>query len=135
VIEKIGFFIREAIKAYRTHKKQGTEFSKEFKANLSNGVKNLIIDITIHDSIYTTVMAYGLSHDILGPTHLSFVSFLIALPPAILIKYSGNELLYVLQKQYSRMYGFQWQNYYEARFIVNDYRDPKQLFESIGKEF
>lgn len=103
--------------------------------NLSNGMKNLIIDITIHDSIYGMTMAYGLTNDILGPTLLSFISFLIALPPAILIKYSGNELLYVLQKQYSKLYGFKREDYYEARFIVNDYTHPDEIFENIGKKF
>jgi hypothetical protein len=57
--------MREAIKAYRTHRKEGTKFSKEFKANLANGVKNLIIDITIHDTIYSAAMVYGLTHDTL----------------------------------------------------------------------
>lgn len=66
---------------------------------------------------------------------LSFVSFLIALPPAIFIKYSGNELLYILQKQFSKAYGFKREHYYEARFIVNDHRDPKEIFETIGKNF
>jgi hypothetical protein len=66
---------------------------------------------------------------------LSFVSFLIALPPAIFIKYSGNELLYILQKQFSKLYGFKREDYYEARFIVNNHSDPKAIFEKLGKDF
>lgn len=57
--------MREAVKAYRTHHKEGTKFTDEFKANLSNGMKNLIIDITIHDTIYSACMVYGLTHDTL----------------------------------------------------------------------
>jgi len=81
------------------------------------------------------VMAYGLTHELLGPTLLSLVSFFVALPPAIFMKYSGNELLYVLQKQYSKLHGFKREEYYEARFIVNDYKNPEDIFENIGKEF
>lgn len=135
VIEKIGFFIWEAIKAYRTHTKEGTAFSKEFRSNVSNGIKNLIVDITMHDSIYTLVMTYGLTHEMFSATLLSFISFLVALPPAILMKYSGNELLHVLQKQYSRFHGFKREKYYEARFIVNNHSNPKAIFEKIGDKF
>lgn len=135
VIEKIGFFIWEAIKAYRTHHKEGTAFKKEFKANITNGIKNIIVDICIHDTIYSSLMVYGLTHETVSATVLSVFSFIIALPPAILMKYSWNELLYFLQKEYSKLHRFNWENYYEARFIVNNYSNPESIFNELWKEF
>ncbi|MFZ2911996.1 MAG: hypothetical protein WAZ75_02845, partial [Candidatus Absconditicoccaceae bacterium] len=57
VIEKIGFFFREYIKAVKEHKRTGKPIPQGFKENLSNGLKNLLVDIGIHDTIYTGLMA------------------------------------------------------------------------------
>lgn len=135
VIEKIWFFLREYIKAVIEHKKNWTPIPQWFKNNISNGLKNLLVDISIHDTIYTFIMAYGISHHIFDAWLLSIFSFLIALPPAILVKYSGNELLYYLQKNYTKLYGFQRERYYEARFILNHHPDPKSVFESTANKF
>ena len=94
-----------------------------------------MVDIVVHDSIYTTTMAYGLSNGLMDAWILSIVSFFIALPPAILVKHTGNELLHFLQKSLSKFHGFKREKYYEARFLMDNTTSSKQLFEQIGKEF
>ena len=135
VIEKIWFVIREYGKAIIDHRKTWKPIPQWFKENLSNGLKNLIVDILVHDSIYTSIMAYGISNNILDAWILSIFSFFIALPPAILMKYSGNELLYYIQKNYTKLHGFEREKYYEARFILNNHHDPEDILTSIAKDF
>ncbi|GHV26291.1 hypothetical protein FACS1894176_06730 [Bacteroidia bacterium] len=135
LIEKLGFFLWELIKAIKHHKKTGKSIGKEFKANISNGIKNLLVDITIHDTIYAVLMAYGISHQLFEPRILAIFSFILALPPAIFVKYSGNELLYYLRKQITKWYGFKREKYYEARFIVDSYPNPAELFQQTAKKF
>jgi hypothetical protein len=135
VLEKIGFFLRELHKAITQHKKTGTPISTAFKTNISNGIKNLLVDIGIHDTIYTALMAYGISHHLFEPRILAIFSFLLALPPAILVKYSGNEFLYYLWKQLTKLQGFKREKYYESRFILNEYSHSTQLFQQTAKKF
>jgi len=80
-------------------------------------------------------MAYGLSTGLLDAWILSIVSFFIALPPAILVKHTGNELLHFLQKSLSKSYGFKREKYYEARFLMDNPINSEQLFKQIQKEF
>ncbi|MDR0606821.1 MAG: hypothetical protein LBG52_00320 [Candidatus Peribacteria bacterium] len=80
-------------------------------------------------------MTYGISHQLFEPRILAVVSFLLALPPAIFIKYSGNELLYYLWKQLAKRQGFRRETYYESRFILNDLSNPTQLFQQIATRF
>jgi len=80
-------------------------------------------------------MAYGISNQMFDARVLAIFSFLIALPPAILMKYSGNELLYYLQKNYTKLHGFDREKYYEARFILNNHHDPQSLFLQAADKF
>ncbi|MFZ2151365.1 MAG: hypothetical protein WAZ12_01245 [Candidatus Absconditicoccaceae bacterium] len=135
VIEKIGFFFREYIKAVKEHKRTGKPIPQGFKENLSNGLKNLLVDIGIHDTIYTGLMAYGLSNQMFDARILAIFSFLIALPPAILVKYSGNELFYHIQKHLTKLNGLEREKYYEARFIFNNHQKPVSIFEETADKF
>lgn len=102
---------------------------------MANGLHNLLIDIGIHDTIYTSLMAYGVSHHIFDAWILSIISFFVALPPAILVKYAGNELLHHLQKNYTKLHGFHREKYYEARFIVNQYHNPGVILQETAERF
>lgn len=135
VIEKIWFFMWELIKAVWEHNKTGKPISKWFKENITNGIKNLLVDIGVHDTIYTGLMAYGINNNLFDARVLAIFSFMIALPPAIFVKYSGNELLHYIQKNYTKLHGFKREKYYEARFIMDHHPDPKKIFEQTTKEF
>lgn len=66
---------------------------------------------------------------------LAIFSFLIALPPAILVKYSGNELFYHIQKHLTKLNGLEREKYYEARFIFNNHQKPFSIFEETADKF
>ena len=80
-------------------------------------------------------MSYGITQDIASPWILAVASFIIALPPAIFIKYSGNELLHHVQKSCTKCYGFKREKYYEARFLMESTSSSKELFEQMQQEF
>jgi hypothetical protein len=48
-------------------------------------------------------MAYGISNNMFDAWILSIISFFIALGPAIIMKYSGNELSYHIQKNLTKL--------------------------------
>lgn len=135
IVEKIWFFGREYIKAYRQKNKTWKPTLQWFKENVSNGIKNLLVDILVHDTIYTALMAYWITHQMLDARVLAIFSFLIALPPAILVKYSGNEIFYHLQKNLTKVNGFQREKYYEARFLFNNHQKPLSIFEQVWDKF
>lgn len=135
IVEKLGFFMWEFIKAYSEHKKTWKPISEGFKNNISNGIKNLLIDIGVHDTIYAWLMAYGITNDMAEPWLLAIASFVLALGPAVLVKYSGNELLHRIQKNCTKLYGFKREKYYEARFLMDNPASSKQLFEQAQKKF
>lgn len=93
------------------------------------------MDIGVHDTIYTSLMAYGLSNNMFDARILSIFSFLIALPPAILVKYSGNEIGYHIQKNLTKINGFDREKYYEARFIFNSTHKPADIFQETADTF
>jgi hypothetical protein len=135
VIEKIWFVVREYAKAVIERKKTWKPISQWFKENVSNGLKNLVADIVVHDSIYTSIMAYGISNNMFDAWILSIISFFIALGPAIIMKYSGNELSYHIQKNLTKLNWFQREKYYEARFIFNNHHKPLSIFEEAWNKF
>lgn len=135
VIEKIWFFLWEYAKAVIEHKKTWKAIKQWFKENISNGLKNLLVDIWVHDTIYTSLMAYWLSNNMFDAWLLSIFSFLIALPPAILMKYSGNELSYHIQKNLTKLNGFDREKYYESRFIFNNPHQSESIFEETANTF
>jgi hypothetical protein len=51
------------------------------------------------------------------------------------MKYSGNELLYHIQKNYTKLHGFEREKYYEARFIVNNHHNPEDIFNTTAEKF
>lgn len=135
VIEKVGFFIWEFIKAVKERMRNRKKALKAlFKDGLRGGTTNLIVDVLAHDPLYIIIMTLLLAFTNIEPVYAAAVSFLAAIPLASAAKTGGEEFLHGVLRFFSKM-RFKWESYFETRFLVLEGVDANKVFDDFSKAF
>lgn len=140
VIEKIGFFpahFKESRDMYKeTPAEERENLSYYFKSAVRGGSKSLIEDILIHDPFYIGLMYAGMKAYPETPAWLlSTASFVGAVFAVASLELGYNELAYLKKKHSFKKAGFGTEFYLESRFHISPEIDPKQVLNSLNKEF
>lgn len=138
-VEKLGLFVghfNEAAKIYNTtpepERKKWTEYAT---TAIKRGSASLGKDIFAHDPIYALLMYAGLQTYPDTPVWmLSTLSFLIAVGAVTVGEVGVNEARYYAEVAKYKRLGFGFENYFEARFYVQD-SAVKELLTDVSVKF
>lgn len=140
VIEKIGFFPIHFWEAYQQYKttapKQRLPLWYYIHTALHNSSKSLVQDIIFHDPLYAIIMFLGLQIYPQTPVRLlAGSSFAVAIVLVAMIDVLYIELLYKRRTYTFRQKGFEKDQYYEARILIENSISMKDILIALDMQF
>ncbi len=140
IVEKVGFFpahLKEAWDEYKgTPKAHRQSFSHYTTKAFREGGKSLLEDVVVHDPLYIGLMYAGLKLYPETPAWmLATTSFVAAVVAVAGLEVGWTELAYRQHKQKLQKMGFEQENYYETRFLIDKGQDQERLLQDVSRKF
>lgn len=140
IVEKVGFFpihIKNAWDEYNAIlARKRKKFRIYLKKHLREGLKSMIEDIIIHDSVYITLMYVGLNRlPQTPPWMISIFSFVVAVFIVAGVEVGIVEFLYWNYKRSLKKLGFRLESYFESRFNYDSQEKAEEVFRALIEEY